>query len=136
MKAQEIQDMYIGLRNIVSKRVPIKMSFIINRNLKKMEEVVKDIDENRQKLLEKYGEKKKDGTLNIDENGNVAVEKSKTVNYLMELSEIMSAEIDITFDKVTLSDIEKCDTADYDKLSVAEVGALEKMMIEGKPNEQ
>lgn len=136
MKAQEIQDMYIGLRNIVSKRVPIKMSFIINRNLKKMEEVVKDIDENRQKLLEKYGEKKEDGTLNIDKNGNVAVEKSNTVNYLMELSEIMNADIDITLDKVTLSDIEKCDTADYDKLSIEEVGALEKMMIEDKPNEQ
>ena len=134
MKALDIQNMYLGLGNIITKKVPIRMSFIINRNRKKLEDVVRDIDENRQKLLEKYGERQPGGKLNIDENGGVKIVDPEA--FSNELMEILNADIDITLDRIALEDIEKCDTDGYDKLTVEEVGALEQMIIEDATNEQ
>ena len=127
MKIAEIYKLYNDLASIREKKIPIRMSFIINRNVKKMDEIVSDLEAKRDELVKKYGEKDGDGNIKYADNGSVAIIDRE--NFMNEYTEIMATDIDITFDKLAMDDIEKCDTDPaYDKLSVAEVGALEIMV--------
>lgn len=128
MKASDIEKTYRGLQGIKSKRMPVKMSFIVSRNLKKMEDVVMDIDGKRNDLAGLYGEKDDKGELKVDGNGQIRIEDP--VKFMNELSEVLNAEIEITLDKISMADIEKCDQDGYDKLTVEEIGALEGMIAE------
>lgn len=130
MKASTIQKTYTELAGIKTKKLPVKMSFILSRNLKKMEEVVSDIDGKRNDLLGLYGEKDDEGQLKVGDNGQVhIVDPDK---FMSELTEVLNADIEITLDKVSMSDVEKCDQDGYDALTVEEVGALEIMLEDSK----
>ena len=131
MKASEIQKTYQGLMGIKVKRVPIKMSFVLSRNLKKMEEVVQDIDSKRNDLLRVYGDKDDDGQLKVGDNGEITVPAKDVPKFMADVSEMLNADIEITLDKVSMADIEKCDQDGYDNLTVEEVSALECMLDEG-----
>ena len=131
MKASEIQKTYQGLMGIKVKRVPIKMSFILSRNLKKLEEVVQDIDSKRNDLLRVYGDKDEDGQLKVRDNGEITVPAQDVPKFMADVNEMLNADIEITLDKLSMDDIEKCDQDGYDNLTVEEVGALECMMDEG-----
>lgn len=128
MKASTIQKTYTELAGVKAKKLPVKMSFILSRNLKKMEEVVSDIDGKRNDLLGLYGEKDDDGQLKVGDNGQVKIVDPD--KFMSELTEVLNADIEITMDKVSMSDVEKCDQDGYDALTVEEVGALE-IMLEG-----
>lgn len=131
MKASEIQRIYSGLMGIKVKKLPIKMSFILSRNLKKMEEVVQDIENRRNDLLNTYGEKGEDGQLKVGENGEITVPVQNVPKFMTDMGEVLNANIEIALDKVSMADVEKCDQDGYDNLTVEEVGALECMLDEG-----
>ena len=120
--------MYMGLSGIIKKRLPVKMAFILSRNIKKMESVVQDVDDNRNRLMEKYGEKDKDGNLVVEDNGNVRIVDAR--NFMGEFNEILSTDVELTLDKISRKDIERCDEDGYDKLTLEEITALESMIAE------
>ena len=130
MKASTIQKTYTELAGVKAKKLPVKMSFILSRNLKKMEEVVSDIDGKRNDLLGLYGEKDDNGQLKVGDNGQVKIVDPD--KFMSELTEVLNADIEITLDKVSMSDVEKCDQDGYDALTVEEVGALEIMLEDSK----
>ena len=128
MKVSEVVNTYTVIKNMSQKKMPIKMSRILTRNMRKMESIVQDFDEDRNKLVEKYGERKEDGSLNYNENGGVKIMDDG----FNELFEIMNMEVDITYDKLSEQDIERCDSdPGYDKLTKEEVDALEPMLEDG-----
>lgn len=131
MKASEIQRIYSALMGIKVKKLPIKMSFILSRNLKKMEEVVQDIENRRNDLLNTYGEKGEDGQLKVGDNGEITVPAPDVPKFMTDMGEVLNANIEIALDKVSMADVEKCDQDGYDNLTVEEVGALECMLDEG-----
>lgn len=125
MKASTIQNMYMTLNNVGTKKLPVKLSFVLARNLKKLQEVVQDIDAKRNELLNRYGEKDEKGELIVGENGSVKIPEAE--KFMDELNEVLNADIEITLDKVTVEDVEKCDSEKYDSLTVDEMGAMEYM---------
>lgn len=129
MKASEIQRVYTELTSIRAKRLPIKMSFVISRNLKKMEDVVQDIETKRSELIKQYGEKDASGDLIIEEDDRIKL--TDTAAFIRDFSEILEADVTITLDKISLEDVEKCDQDGYDSLTVEEVGALSCMLNDG-----
>ena len=129
MKAKDVYNTYVRLRSVADKKLPIKIAFIVSRNLKKMQSVAQDVDTNRAMLFEKYGERKDDGSLDYAEDGSLAIPKEFINSFADELMEIMNAEINITLDPLTEEDIEKCDGDGYDRLTVDEIGAL--MLLTG-----
>ena len=129
MKVSEIQATQNALAGVRKKKLPVKMSFVLSRNLKKMDEVVNDLEEKRNELIEKYGEHGEDGQLLFGENGEVKV--INVDDFMTEILEVLNAEIEITYDTITEEDIEKCDMDGYDNLTVEEVGAMECMIATG-----
>lgn len=128
MKASEIQKIHSALTGVRNKKLPIKLSFILARNLKKMDGVVQDLEEKKQELIEKYGERDEDGELIVGDNGDVKIPHAKA--FVIEMSDMLSAEIEMQLDTITESDIEKCEQDGYDNLTVEEVGAMECMINE------
>lgn len=128
MKASEIQKTYQGLMGIRAKRVPVKMSFILSRNLRKLEEIVQDIETKRNDLLQAYGEKDEDGKLKVGDNNEMTVPAQDVPKFMSDWSDILNTDIEITLDKLSMDDVEKCDQDSYDSLTVEEVGALECMI--------
>ena len=126
MKVSEIQKLQEELNGLRNKKLPVKLSFVLSRNLKKIDDVVTDLEEKRTELIEKYGDHDEQGQLVINDEGNVKIENTK--DFLSELMEIYDAEVEMQFDTVLESDIEKCDQEGYDHLTVEEISALENMI--------
>ena len=128
MRASEIYKIYKDLEKFVNeeKKLPVKIGWIINRNMKKMEDIAAGVEENRSALIQKYGERKEDGSLDVKEDGSIRI--ADTDNFMAELDSIFDTEFDISFDMITLEDIEKCDTGDYDKLSPKDIATLDFMV--------
>lgn len=129
MKASEIQTIYSELNGIRAKKLPIKMSFVVSRNLKKMEDVVQDINVKRSELIKQYGAKDDQGELIVEEDDRIKL--TDTASFIRDFSEVLETEVAITLDKVSLEDVEKCDQDGYDSLTVEEVGALSCMLNDG-----
>ena len=128
MKTAEIKMINDNLANIRSKKLPIKMSFVLSRNLKKIDEVVKDVQNSMNDLLQKYGERDENGEIVVGANGSVRIDNFK--DYMDEYDQIMDVDVDIILDKVSMSEVEKCENDGYDNLTVDEVSALEFMIME------
>ena len=128
MKVVDIQKMHHELNGIREKKLPVKMAFILSRNLKKLDDVVSDLEENRDKLVQKYGERDEEGNLVVGEEGGIRIINPD--DFMNEITEILNADVELTLDTITIDDIEKCDRDGYDNLTVEEVGALSCMIAE------
>lgn len=127
MKVSEVANMYSVIMGMGKKRMPIRMSRVLTRNARKMESIVKDFDEDKQKILEKYGEKNEDGTLKYTENGGVKVPDQR--GFFAELNEVGSMEVEVTLEKILEQDLERCDSEpEYDTLTKEEVDVLDIML--------
>lgn len=126
MKLGEIQKIYVGLNGILGKRIPMKVGFIINRNLKKMQPIIEDLDRVRNEAIEKYAEYDEEGKPLAVENGGIRIKDVE--GFTSTINDVLDSDIDIEFDKFSMEDLEKCELDGYDKLTVAEQGVLEVMI--------
>lgn len=125
MKASEIESIYYALKTVKDKRLPVKVGLAVGRNLKKATEVCRDIWDKRNELIDRYAEKDEDGE-NVKTEQGIAL--ADVESFTSEVNDLMSADITIEFDKVTMEDIEKCDTEQFDSLTGEEATALEAMI--------
>ncbi|AJA50050.1 hypothetical protein CPAST_c40210 [Clostridium pasteurianum DSM 525 = ATCC 6013] len=59
------------LGGVAQKQLPVKVSYAISKNISKIESELKIYDKERQKLIEKYGEKDEQGKVVADEKGQI-----------------------------------------------------------------
>ncbi len=126
MKLKDIITTHNNINKILEKKLPIRVAFIISRNVKKLSEIVSDYDEKRITIIKKYAEKDKDDNIVTDQNGNAKVTDITNAN--KDLVDLIETEINIEFDKLTLEDLEKCDESSYDSLTPSELGCLDFMI--------
>ena len=61
MKNKQILAIYNNIRPIKQKQLPVKIGFAINKNLATMDDAAKAYEEERMKILDRYGEKDENG---------------------------------------------------------------------------
>jgi hypothetical protein len=94
---------FIGaLRNLMDQKLPVSQSFQVRKFVKEVENKSKVYEEQRMALINEYGEKKEDGTLNTLENGHVNISDMEAFN--KELVELLNIEEEYAIEKLTLSD--------------------------------
>ena len=54
-----------SLSKLITQDLPVKSSYWINKQVQKLQKEMDEIEIQRKKLIEKYGEKQKDGTLQV-----------------------------------------------------------------------
>ena len=123
MKVNEIVKISNCISKIKNKKLPIKMSLILIRNSKKLEEVVKDIENKRFEIISQYADKDQNGRV-LNEDGQFKVSNNLT-DFENDLKELFNTQINIQFDTLSMEDIQKCDNEKYDSLTMEEVDALQ-----------
>ena len=125
---KEISDKYQAFNKIIAKKLPIKLSYAISKNMTTLEDEAKVIDDNRIKLAQTYAEKNEDGSPKVINNSYV-IDDIESFN--KELSEYYKTEIDIDICKVNSSILDKLDDPKYDVLSPSEIMTLQFMLEDG-----
>lgn len=124
---REIVKIFNGIRTIEEKKLPVKLGFAINKNVKAMRGIAEAYDAERTKILDKYGQKDEDGQLEISGDEYALTDKKA---YAAEMNELLGIESELQVHTVTLDEIEKCDTEKFDALTPGELEILEFMIEE------
>ena len=113
--------------NKITTTVPLKFAYAAARNKRKLGEFVQTYEASRQALLKQHGEKKENGELNIDDQGNVKLLDAPAFGKAM--ADLHAEDLpDLMLHQVALADF----PADID-LSVME--ALLPMVLDTQPAE-
>lgn len=124
---REIVNIINNIGAITTKKLPIKLSFAIQKNVRKLEEVAKEYDEARKKILEENAEKDEDGKAVIEDNQYKIADTEKNTKEILEL---LDFENEVDIHTVDLSMVEQCDLEHFESLTGTEVGLLSFMINE------
>lgn len=124
----KIRDKYKVFVAISSKKLPIKLSYAISKNLSVLEKEANLIDDNRIKLAEAYAEKNPDGTPIIDENKCYVINEAALPSLNKEIAEYYRTVTSIDICKANIKELDKLEDSRYDALSPAEISALDFML--------
>lgn len=129
MKLQKIIRHMEGLTRQTSKIYTAKLGYAISKNIKTFQEVIKEYDENRIKICERYAEKEEDGKVRIENDKYVFMEENeKIVNE--ECADLQDVDQEISIMKVPFSELERCEANRYDIPSVSDINDLTFMIEE------
>lgn len=93
------------LSKLTNLELPIKLSYAFSKNITKIDAELKAYNIEREKLLNKYGEKDEEGKLKLSEKGEVNILDME--NFNKEIAELLQCESEID---IHLIDLEKIDT--------------------------
>ena len=125
---KEISDKYQAFNKIIAKKLPIKLSYAISKNMTTLEDEAKVIDDNRIKLAQTYAQNNEYGTPKIIDHSYVI---SDLESFNKELNEYYKSETDIEVCKIDSNELDKLDDPRYDALSPSEIMALQFMLEDG-----
>lgn len=128
MTNKQINDLYNGISNLKGKKLPIGVSFVLSRNSKLLKEINEDIESARIGIIEQYCTKGADGDPIIEENGDVHIPRENVDSFNNDMDELFNRNIDVTLEKLSMKDIEKCDLEKYDPLTLEEFEILEQLI--------
>lgn len=130
MTLKEVTTKHAALMGLAGKKLPIKISYAVTKNLIKLEEEAKLIEKNRLELAEQYAEKGEDGKAKLEENSYVLGDNRDS--FLKEYAEYLETETEIEVRKISVAELEKLEDVRYDVLSLAELAAMEFMLEESE----
>ncbi len=130
MKLNLSNERIVNTINALSKlnnaQLPIKVAYAISKNVNKIESELKVYNTEKAKLVNKYGEKDKEGKLKVGENGNVTLKEEHIEDYNRDIKELLSIENEMDIHMIKLDDLLN---SDYN-ISPAELSAIDFMIEE------
>lgn len=94
-----------GLKGLSQKSLKARSAYAVSKIIKAADAEMTTFNETRMELIKKYGEKKEDGELNSDENGNVRIPPESLNDFNKELQELLKAPVEINANKIRMEDI-------------------------------
>ncbi len=130
MKLNLSNERIVNTINALSKlnnaQLPIKIAYAISKNVNKIESELKVYNTEKAKLVNKYGEKDKEGKLKVGENGNVSLKEEHIEDYNRDIKELLSIENEMDIHMIKLDDLLN---SDYN-ISPSELSAIDFMIEE------
>lgn len=102
---KEILDRVPTLQELSGRKLPIRVSYAIAKNMTKIERELKHYNKERQKLIDEYCLKEEDGTLKII-NGSYNIDPKRKEKFNKEINELQEIEIEIDVHKFNISLLE------------------------------
>ena len=91
------------LSKLTNLELPIKLSYAFSKNITKIDAELKAYNMEREKLLNKYGEKDEEGKLKLSEKGEVNILDME--NFNKEITELLQCEGEIDIHLIDLESI-------------------------------
>lgn len=110
--------------DIQQKHLPVILGYAIAKNLKLMEPIAAAYEEERKKILDKYAEKDEAGEYMVEDKSYVIPD---SISYEAEIQELLGIDNEIDMHMVPFAELEKCDSDQFDALSVQDICLLEIM---------
>lgn len=130
MKLNLSNERIVNTINALSKlnnaQLPIKVAYAISKNVNKIESELKFYNAEKAKLVNKYGEKDKEGKLKVGENGNVPLKEEHIEDYNRDIKELLYIENEMDIHMIKLDNLLN---SDYN-ISPAELSAIDFMIEE------
>ena len=94
------------------------LAFKIARLARELDKEMQTFNSERQKIIQKYGEKGENGELKVDENGNVRFENSKIQEINDEFNSLLNTELEINADKLPIDSIDAFEITPQEMLGI------------------
>lgn len=94
------------------------LAFKIARLARELDKEMQTFNSERQKIIQKYGEKDENGELKIDENGNVKFENSKIQEINDDFSSLLNTDLEINADKLPMDSIDAFEITPQEMLRI------------------
>lgn len=91
------------LSKLTNMELPIKLSYAFSKNITKIDRELTAYNKERQKLIEKYGEKDKEGKLKTKEDGTINILDIDSFN--KDLKEILEIETEVDIHLIDLDKV-------------------------------
>lgn len=132
IKLAEVRNRHQALCMIGDKKLPIKLSYAVGKNIMKFQEELESIEAARIKLVEQYAKKSEDGSFEMKDGHYDVGENEQKLKE--EFTEFLNTETDIDIHTVPEGIVENMEEARYDALTPAELIALDFMLEEPQKN--
>lgn len=116
MKLNEVVELYSNMRDLATKEMKASLAFKFSRIIKSLENEIQNFEEQRQKLIDQYGEKDENGEVISQEDGSIKIQKDREEEMIKEYQDLMNTELDLTFTKVTIDELDTIDGITPEKL--------------------
>ncbi|WP_042682535.1 hypothetical protein [Anaerosalibacter massiliensis] len=103
---QDLLNSIPTLRELSKEQLPIKVSYVISKNIKNIEEELVVYEEERQKLLKQYAELDKEGKPKINDKGHYVIKNEKQADFNKGVLELLDIETDVNISKINLNALE------------------------------
>jgi hypothetical protein len=97
-----LDNIIFSLRNVVSKEIPIIMSYKLSKLIKQIEDEYKNYTTQRNKIIEKYGERDDKNKIIITDNKSIKIKPGTIENCTKDLEELNSIEFKIDFTPISI----------------------------------
>ena len=94
------------------------LAFKIARLARELDTEMKTFNEERQKIIQKYGNKDENGELIIDENGNVKFDNANIEEINQDFSSLLETELEINADKLPMDSIDNFEITPQEMLNI------------------
>jgi hypothetical protein len=129
IKLNELESNIRAINCLGAKKLPIKLSYILSKNAKKLIEEYELMSEQRVKILEKDCVRDKENKPALDkDNAYTYPDEATKNNMLKELQELFDTETDVDIVKISCETLEMCNGEKFDILTLNEISALDFMI--------
>ena len=94
-------------KELSEKQLPIRAAFRIARLIRELDKENATFESSRRAIIEKYAMRDETGKVAQADNGNIILQQDKIVECNSELNELLSTEVEINADKISIEDLEK-----------------------------
>lgn len=94
------------------------LAFKIARLARELDKEMQTFNAERQKIIQKYGNKDENGELIIDENGNIKFDNSDLVEINQEFNSLLETELEINADKLPMDSIDNFEITPQEMLNI------------------
>lgn len=111
------------------KKLPVKLSYALNKNVKKLIEEYELMNDQRVKILEKDCVRDKENKPILDDKKAYTYSDEATKNSMLkDLQELFDTEIEIDIFKINYETLEMCNNEKFDILTFREISELDFMI--------
>jgi len=129
MTLNEVLENYKSLAELAGKKLPVRFSYAVSKNLKKLENEVKPVEKGRSDLIMQYCEKDEEGKPKSDSKGNL-IFGDNAPKFIAEYNEYLKMETEVEIHKIPFTEIERTEEDRYDILSPVEMMGIGFMIEE------
>lgn len=122
IKNEILLDSVQVLRKLNNAELPVRVSYKLAKNIKNIDKELKIYEEEKQKLINKYGEKDEEGKLKTKEDGSINI--TDTENWNKDIKELLEIEAEINIEKINIDELGKSDF----KITPSELSLIDYMI--------